>query len=239
MDYSVIGGIAILAILIFVIFMELRKSADKKAAGKFLEDLKDQIVNIVLDTINSGDPSKYKTLQEFEEALLENIYSNVWDFVSNKAQESSDTDIITKAIFKCISKDTVIKFIDAIIEKNDIVSLMVNNYGTNAIEQSNIEEEDKALEAEYSDQTQYIEESNADDLPAAEPESHTEEELSSINPQTDNEELFDVEDDSMEIITDKKEIITTTSKSGQTLYYEIDENGKKTRVSKEYALKNM
>ncbi len=239
MNYGVLGGIVILAILIFVVVMELRKSADKKEAGKFLEDLGDEIIKIVLDTVNSSEPEEYKTLQEFEEALLENIYSNVWDFVSTKAQDSADTDVITKAIFKCINKDMVVKFITTIVENNDIKTKITDVYGVNAIENSTVEEEDKALETEYADQTQYVEESNDEDLPVAEPETHSEEEVAALNPQIDEEEAFDAEDDSMEVVTDKKEIITTTSKSGQTLYYEIDENGKKTRVSKDYALKNI
>ena len=81
--------------------------------------------------------------------------------------------------------------------------------------------------------------SNDDELAPAEDKAHTEEEIAAINPQREEEEDFDAEDDSMEIVTDKKEIITTKSKTGQDLYYEVDVDGKKKRVSKEYALLHM
>ena len=41
--------------------------------------------------------------------------------------------------------------------------------------------------------------------------------------------------DAMEIITDKPIIVTATDKNGNTLYYEVDSNGKKKRVGKDYA----
>ena len=63
--------------------------------------------------------------------------------------------------------------------------------------------------------------------------------MAAINPQREEEEDFNAEDDSMEIVTDKKEIITAKSKTGHDLYYEVDVDGKKKRVSKEYALQHM
>ena len=127
------------------------------------------------------------------------------------------------------------------MEQNGITDKIANDFAAYSIEEcsDSIVEEDKKLEEEYSDKDQYIETSNDDELAPAEDKSHTEEEIAAINPQREEEEDFNVEDDSMEIVTDKKEIITAKSKTGQDLYYEVDVDGKKKRVSKEYALKYM
>ena len=127
------------------------------------------------------------------------------------------------------------------MEQNGITDKIANDFAAYSIEEGSdsIVEEDKKLEEEYSDKDQYIETSNDDELAPAEDKAPTEEEIAAINPQREEEEDFNVEDDSMEIVTDKKEIITAKSKTGQDLYYEVDVDGKKKRVSKEYALQHM
>ena len=127
------------------------------------------------------------------------------------------------------------------MEQNGITDKIANDFAAYSIEKcsDSIVEEDKKLEEEYSDKDQYVETSNDDELAPAEDKAHTEEEIAAINPQREEEEDFDAEDDSMEIVTDKKEIITAKSKTGQDLYYEVDVDGKKKRVSKEYALQHM
>lgn len=239
-NYGIFGGIILLVIFIFVIAMELRKYSGKKTAMTFLQELGDEILNIILDTINSASPEKFPTLYDFNTYLINEIYDNVWDFVSKKAESDSTIDSITKAVFKYIDSDILEQFINDIISKNNIDEKIANSFAAYSIENSeSIVEEDKKLEEEYSDDDQYIETSSDDDLAPAENKEPSNEELASLNPEREDEEEFNVEDDSMEIITDKKEIITARSKTGQDLYYEVDANGKKKRVSKEYALQHM
>lgn len=236
--YSIIGAIVILAIIVLVIFLELKHSSNKKAAIEFVKDLSDDILEVILDTINSAKPEKYTDLAEFEADLLNNIYDSAWDMVSKKAEES-EVDGITKLFFKYINKETLKDIIDDVINKNNVLDTIANNFGANKIETSNLEAEDDSLAKEYSDQSQYVENSTVEELDPAEEPVHSDDEIAALNPQTDEEGAFDIEDDSVEVVTDKKEIISTTSKSGQVLYYEIDADGKKKRVSKEYAQQHM
>lgn len=240
-NYGILIGLVLLLIFVFVIVMELRKSSDKKAAINFLQDLGDEILDVILRTISETSPKDFKSLEDFNNHLVEKIYNQVWDFITEKASSDNVIDKVTKAVFTYVDGDTLVKFINDIMEQNGITDKIANDFAAYSIEEGSdsIVEEDKKLEEEYSDKDQYIETSNDDELAPAEDKAPTEEEIAAINPQREEEEDFNVEDDSMEIVTDKKEIITAKSKTGQDLYYEVDVDGKKKRVSKEYALQHM
>lgn len=240
-NYGILIGLVVLLIFIFVIVMELRKSSDKKAAVNFLQDLGDEILNVILKTISETFPKDFKSLEDFNNHLVDKIYNQVWDFVSEKAAGDNVIDKVTRAVFTYIDGDTLVKFINDIMDQNGITDKIANDFAAYSIEEysDSVVEEDKKLEEEYSDENQYVETSNDDELAPAEDKDPTEEEIAAINPQREEEEDFNAEDDSMEIVTDKKEIITTKSKTGQDLYYEVDVDGKKKRVSKEYALQHM
>ena len=240
-NYGILIGLIVLLIFVFVIVMELRKSSDKKAAVNFLQDLGDEILNVILRTISETSPKDFNSLEDFNNHLVEKIYNQVWDFITEKASSDNVIDKVTKAVFTYVDGDTLVKFINDIMEQNGITDKIANDFAAYSIKEcsDSIVEEDKKLEEEYSDKDQYVETSNDDELAPAEDKAPTEEEMAAINPQREEEEDFDAEDDSMEIVTDKKEIITAKSKTGQDLYYEVDVDGKKKRVSKEYALQHM
>ena len=240
-NYGILIGLVVLLIFVFVIVMELRKSSDKKAAINFLQDLGDEILDVILRTISETSPKDFKSLEDFNNHLVEKIYNQVWDFITEKASSDNVIDKVTKAVFTYVDGDTLVKFINDIMEQNGITDKIANDFAAYSIEEhsDSIVEEDKKLEEEYSDKDKYVETSNDDELAPAEDKDPTEEEIAAINPQREEEEDFDAEDDSMEIVTDKKEIITAKSKTGQDLYYEVDVDGKKKRVSKEYALQHM
>ena len=242
-NYGIIGGIVILAILIFIIAVELRKSADKKNALEFLQGLGDKILEVILDTINSASPEKFHTLVDFQNYLLEQIYNNVWDYLTDKVNSDSTVDSITKIFFKYIDKDTLTKFINEIIEKNNLNEKVTNIFVSNSIEstEKTIVDEDNKLAKEYSDTEKYNENVSDKDLEPAEELVPSDDEIAAINPQKDEEEDYNANDVSMELVEDdnSKEILHTVSKSGQDLYYELNNDGKKKRVSKDYAVENM
>jgi hypothetical protein len=102
------------------------------------------------------------------------------------------------------------------------------------------DKEDDKLQEEYSDQSLYVEDASEFELPPAEEKEIPPEELAKIIPPVEEEdETLDLEDDSVELIVDKAEIIKTTDKNGKELYYEIDENGRKSRISKAAALQKL
>ena len=242
-NYGIIGGIVILAILIFVIAVELRKSADKKNALEFLQGLGDKILEVILDTINSASPEKFYTLVDFQNYLLEQIYNNVWDYLTDKVNSDSTVDSITKIFFKYIDKDTLTKFINEIIEKNNLNEKVTNIFVSNSIEstEKTIVDEDNKLAKEYSDTEKYNENVSDKDLEPAEELVPSDDEIATINPQKDEEEDYNANDVSMELIEDdnSKEILHTVSKAGQDLDYELNDDGKKKRDSKDYAIENM
>ena len=89
-----------------------------------------------------------------------------------------------------------------------------------------IEAEDKKLQAEFSDQSQYVEESNDSDLAPAEP---TIEDNSDLNPPKD-EVTYDDNSEGVEDIPEY-EIISKTTATGKVYWYKVDANGKKTRIA--------
>ena len=242
-NYGIIGGIVILAIVVFVVAMELKKSADKKNVMEFLQGLGDKILEVILDTINSASPEKFPTLVDFQNYLLEQIYNNVWDYLTDKVNSDSTVDSFTKAFFKYIDRNTLTKFINDIIEKNNLNEKVTNIFVSHSIESTerSVVDEDNKLAEEYSDPEKYNENVSDNDLEPAEESVPSDDEIAAINPPKDEEEDYNADDASMELVEDdnSKEIVHTISKSGQDLYYELDDEGKKKRVSKDYAVENM
>lgn len=236
---SIIGAIMILAIVIFVVYFSLKKKDNgSKEALEFLNGLKDELIKIAINTAQTVDPSSYKSAEEFELVVLNEVYDKTWDYVQQQIKEKFNDSSTLKLLSEIIDKDYVINFIDNIYENFGINQKIQGQYASYQLEHNNPSTNEEKLKQKFSDKTQYNEESTDEDLEPAKEVVLTEEEASKLNPQKDEEEEFNIEDDSMEIIQEeeKPNVIRVTNKSGQTLYYEIDKDGKKKRVTKEYAL---
>lgn len=233
---TILIGILIAAILVVAGYFSIKKKKqNEEDAEEFLRGLSNEIIGMITIIIGQFDPDIYDSAQDFEIDVLEKIYDITWDYVKNQVSEAYKDNAIVKAVFNILDKEYVLNFVRSIIETNDVKVSIMSAYAYPKISSGIYEEEDKKLSEEYSDQDQYVESSSVEDLEPAKEEVHTEEEIAAINPPTDNEEDYNVEDDSMEIITDKPIIVTATDKNGNTLYYEVDSNGKKKRVGKDYA----
>ena len=233
---SIFAGLFILAILIFItLFTIVKSSGSKKKAKEFLMGLYDNLLNLMVDTIAGFDPKKYSSLEEFEATILYTIYDRCWDYVSHELESGFENNEIIKAVFKRIDKDFLIQFIDKIIEEAGISDKIKNKFGCVAISSGEIEKADQEAAEHFADESQYVENSDDVELNPAEPIVPSEEELAALNPQKDDEEEFNPEDESMEVLDDKPEIISVQDKRGRTLYYEVDSSGKKKQVSKAYA----
>ena len=233
---SIFAGLFILAILIFItLFTIVKSSGSKKKAKEFLMGLYDNLLNLMIDTIAGFDPKNYSSVEEFEATILYTIYDRCWDYVSHELESGFENNEIIKAVFKRIDKDFLIQFIDKIIEEAGISDKIKNKFGCVAISSGEIEKADQEAAEHFADESQYVENSDDVELNPAEPIVPTEEELAALNPQKDDEEEFNPEDESMEVLDDKPEIISVQDKRGRTLYYEVDSSGKKKQVSKAYA----
>lgn len=235
MDISTVGSIIVLLILIIAVVFGIRKSLDKKELERFLNGLGDKVLEITIETIKNMNPDGFTDFDVFCKLVLDNIYNSVWDYVSLEAQEALQVDQITKTIFKMVDKETVVKFIDEIFkdkENRDLYNAVWDAYAAERIETLDTTDD------EFSEEDYFIDETSSVDLAPYTPVDPPQEELDKLIPRVedDNNDSVDMEDDTVEIITDKKEIVVQKDKNGNTLYYEIDPDGKKTRVSKTYAL---
>ena len=246
---SIIGAIVILVLIIATAYVSIRNKKDgAKEATEFMNGLCDELLKIIFDTISTISPKDYKTAEEYEVVVLNAVYDKAWDYTKNQINVKFDNSSTLKLIINIIDKNYVIKFIDSICEKSGITDKIQGTYAAYQIETTKPVEIDNKLEQEYSDKEKYnTEEVKDEDLQPAEETVHTEEEIKALNPQRDEEEAYNPNDESMEVVDEKEEtnkiveepkpnIIGIKNKSGNILYYEIDEDGKKKRVTKEYAL---
>jgi hypothetical protein len=237
MDYGIIAGLVIITIITILFIYNIKKTKPAEEATKFVEDLSKSLVFIFGSTIESYDPKDYDSIEAYRDVVLAAIYENTWNYVSRKAKEELDKNNIINIVFNNITKDLVVDLVNKLLEKNFVLNDINGKY----IEYINsiAIKKDSELEEEYSNEDEYLEVSNDEDLEESTEKEIPEEELEKLNPQRDDEEEFDIEDDSMEIVDideSKPEIISLVDKLGREQYYEVGSDGKKKRVTKEYAL---
>lgn len=233
---SIACAIIILAIATIAVIIKMRNSKDlKDKVEKFLDSISTNIILVVKDIIENFDASDYSTLEEFETDVMSKIYETVFDTVKKEAEEAFKDDPLCEAIINKIDSTTIIKMVDKMFEVFNFKNDLKYNFGVASLK--DVEEMDESLTEEFSHED-FNDEVNVEDLPLAEEVEHTDEEIAALNPQRDDEEEFNPEDDSMELI-EGENIITDTDKNGNTLYYAVDQDGKKRRVSKEYAINQM
>lgn len=237
---TIIGGIIVLAIIIGVATLVIKKKNNNtQAAIEFLEGLGDELLVIIVKTVKEIDPATIDSIEEFEVIVLNSIYDKTWDYVENQINTKLDDDSLMKTIMSIVDKEYVIKFIDQLCERTGITDSIQGEYAAYRLSVNKPEEQEAAMIKEYSDDKKYHEEASDEDLaPAVEPV-HSEEEIAALNPQRDEEESYDVEDDSMEMIPEAEEIgkvMVNKDKLGRWLFFEVDAEGKKTRLSKTEAI---
>lgn len=254
MQDIIIYGIALIIILVAIIcfIVTMRRQKGKEGADEFIYGLSDEMVKMALEIIGNFNPADYDSIEEFESTCLSNIYTKLWEYVSQQAKEKLEDGNILKLVFQYIDADAVIKVIDKIFTEQEIFAKVENRYA-----EYNLENKQEVPEANYSE-SEYFEneEAKPEDLEPAtlvtddnglkydDSISIVEEAPVEINPpREEGEEEFNIEDDSMEIIPDPEEkkstIIVSTDKNGKERYYEIQPDGKKKQVKKDYALSIM
>ena len=234
----VVYGTALIILIIAIISMAvyMRRMKGKNVANDFILGLSDQMVTIALDMIAKFNPADYDTIEEYETFILSNIYTKLWEFVSSTAREEMEHGNLINIAFQYIDSDTLVKIIDTLFTEQGIFQRVEDRYA-----EYNLENKQEVPTETYSEE-EYFEdkEVSEEDLEPAEEKQPTEEEIAALNPPKEEEdETFDVEDDSMELIEDEAsefpKIIVQADKNGNNRYYEIYSDGKKKQVKKEYA----
>ena len=201
---TLVGGVIILILIIIAIVIRLKthpSEADKDAAKKFLEGLEKTFYNKMLEIVTNIDFTKYDSISTMEANILCDIYDTIWDYVQNKTKDLANEDILTALVVKVLDKQFVYDFIDTLIAKYKINEVIEEAWNKNFKDKSDeAVEEDKALQDKFKDQSEYVENSSDKDLEPAKTITPTEEELSKLNPPRDEEEEYNPDDESMELV---------------------------------------
>lgn len=221
---TVFGGIVILVLIIIAVVIRLKNKPiteeDQKSAQEFLEGLSDTFYQNIVDIINNIDFQNYQSLPELEVDILNTIYDNTWNYVEEQLKDISKTDVLTALALKILNKEYVERFIDGIIEKYDInnkISEAWDKYFS--AKEKEVEEEDKKLQEQFSDDEKYItEESTPEDLPPVEKEEPSEEELKNIIPPSEEEPDYDASsDNSVEVVGEETTTVEETNTSAEEI----------------------
>lgn len=202
-----IGGLVILLFIIIAIVIRFNKKEsiyDKEAAVNFLNGLSDVFYAKILEIIDKTDFSKYESFPEMEVDIISQIYDSIWEYTEKELEEASKADVITAMVLKLIDKNTVIKFIDKIFDEHDIYDKLQDIWiGDFKVRLAKLDNGNADLEESFSDKSLYNENFSNENLESAVEEQPTEEELSNLNPPTEEEKEYDPENDSsVEVLDD-------------------------------------
>lgn len=202
---SLIIGVCLVLIIGLIVFLRYKlspKEEDKKAAMDFLLQLKDELYETIIKIIVDFDYTTYPSLVDMEIDITNKIIEACRKCINEELANSKD--MLSVLMLKCLNSDMIEKFIESIIAEFNVKSLIDNKIFEMASTRCNIiEKEDKELEEKFSDEELYNDSEIKDsELEEAEEVEVPEEELDKLNPQVDDEEEFNSEDESMEIVDD-------------------------------------
>ena len=188
-------GLVVIAVAIFCYYKFcIPKTEDKNSALEFITGFRSVFENIVERIISEIDITQYKAIEEFESDVYGIAYDECWEYVEEAAQEALKNSAIGTLVAKCVTREVVEEVIDMIISEL-FVGKMEATYSTrwNETAKASIEEDAKLQE-------------EADKYEAEEVEVEPVEEIvekvdeAELNPQKDEEEEFNPEDPTQEIV---------------------------------------
>ena len=204
--YLLINKIVVVLIIIALGYIMLRiksKNDDKEDANKFLLGLQDVFYQKMLEIINTTDYTQFQTVIEAETYIMDIITKTISDYTKQELTKAANDDILSALAVKLVDDKTLSDIIDQIVQKNNLMNKINAEYSKAYIDsiQTAGVEEDKELSEKFSDDSQYVtEELDKSTLSPAESVEPSEEELNNINPPMDDEEDYNLEDSSMEIV---------------------------------------
>lgn len=199
----VLVGVVLVLLFGTIVYLKYRlspKQEDKEEAKNFLLQLKDDLYALMIDTIIDFDYTKYTSIAEMEIEVINSVINTCKQTIKNAIKDSQD--ILSILVLKCLDNDMIEKFILQLIEEYAVKEKVDTKIGEIIKDRySEAEEEDKALAEQFADQDLYVEEEiPVKDLPPVDEIIVPPAELEKLNPQVDEEESFNSEDESMEIV---------------------------------------
>lgn len=154
---QIIAGIVIVAIIVFCIYIKIKKSSNQKEANEFINSFSSQIQEDLVKLVLETDVSEVKSVEEAESIILKSIYDSSWKAIDKQAEYMKQEGQMSEAVFKLVNKENVDKLTTAIIEKFELEEKIQNNIYAKNIEESydDMVAEDKALEEKFSDSNEY------------------------------------------------------------------------------------
>lgn len=203
----IIGGVIILALIIFAIYVRLKKKPindeNFQEIENFLNGLIDVTCEKITEIINDINFFEYQSLEELEVDVLNKIYDAMWQYASSVLKENAKTDIVAALVLKTISKENIISFVDNLMSRNGYSKQIEERFGAYTVSKmNNVVEEDERLQNEFSNPELYNDSVDDSDLPAYVPE---EVDTTGLNPQRDEEEEYSDDDTSVEPVDDTYE----------------------------------
>lgn len=202
----ILVGVVLVLLFGTIVYLKYRlspKQEDKEEAKNFLLQLKDDLYALMIDTIIEFDYTKYTSIAEMEIEVVNSVIDTCKQTIKNAIKDSQD--ILSILVLKCLDNDMIEKFILQLIEEYAVKEKVDTKIGEIIKDRySEAEEEDKALAEQFADQDLYVEEEiPVKDLPPVDEITVPADELAKLNPQVDEEEAFNSEDESMEIVEEE------------------------------------
>ena len=206
---SLLLTFVVLCIIGTIIYFRLKnspKQEDKEAAKKFLEGLKDNLYNLMLNIIRDFDYSQYESFVDMEANIMFRINECCHLYIEKELEKQ--TDLLSVLALKALKSGMIDEFIEFIISTFNVDETIKSH--ANKIQQDTLDEsvkEDNKLQEKFSNEEEYYsnEESTNEDLEKVNEEELKKEEEShkdEIIPMIDDEEPYNPEDPSMEVLED-------------------------------------
>jgi hypothetical protein len=200
---SVLIGLGVAIVFGAIVFFKYKfspKETDKQAANDFLELLRDELYDLVLQTIIDFDYTKYSNIADLEIEVINSVTETCKKCINDELADSKD--MLSVLILKCLDSGMIEEFINKIIKEFGVEELVENKISEMVEEKYDAAiAEDEEISAKFND-SESFNEVEMDELPAAEEEKVPEEVLKTLNPQVEEEESYNEDDDSMEVLDD-------------------------------------
>ena len=194
----------LLVALMVGLFLYLRyksqpTEADKLRAEDFLNGLRDHVLASIAEILKDFDYSSYTDFAQLEYDLITKVSDTCNGYIQEELAKS--TDILSTMVLKVLQSGMIEEFVRQCMEHMKVDKAAEAVLADKIAEYQEIAIEMEAqYKAAYADPTKYVE--NPEDIVYEDPtpEVIPEEELNKLNPQRDEEESYNAEDDSMEIV---------------------------------------
>ena len=197
---SIIILAALVAFILIKIFMGNSKEKAKEKALEFLNSISDKFAEVIISHIKEIDFKNLDNLSDVEKKILDDTINKLYGIVQHELENYATSDSTRELIRVIINKDFLLSFVQQFFsEDKKIQEAYTAKYNEAVL--NNIQKAEK-LEEDISKKNFEYQVEDLSKIPAAPP---IEEPEKPLNPQVDisDEELvYDKNDDSIEVISE-------------------------------------